>query len=64
MSRVIASPDDPYCSIDRAAQMAAEWGSELTTLDDARGHINGASGLGDWPEGLRWLEQLAAGPKR
>jgi predicted alpha/beta hydrolase family esterase len=26
-----------------------------------RGHINGASGLGDWPEGRLLLERLLAG---
>jgi predicted alpha/beta hydrolase family esterase len=27
----------------------------------ARGHINAESGLGDWPEGLAMLRQLASG---
>ncbi len=61
-SLVVSSSDDPYCSPSRAAEMAADWGSDSATLG-ARGHINGDSGLGDWPEGhamLRALIGLAA----
>ena len=57
-SMAIISSDDPYCAPDRAAQMAADWGSELMSVG-ARGHINGESGLGDWPEGRAMLQALA-----
>ncbi|MBT9524591.1 MAG: alpha/beta hydrolase [Rhizobacter sp.] len=57
-SMAIVSSDDPYCATDRAAQMAADWGSELMSIG-ARGHINGGSGLGDWPEGRAMLQALA-----
>ncbi|WP_333932793.1 MULTISPECIES: alpha/beta hydrolase [unclassified Bradyrhizobium] len=38
---------------------AAQWGSELVNID-ANGHINGASNLGDWPEGRRILKEFRA----
>lgn len=57
-SMAIVSSDDPYCATDRAAQMAADWGSELMSIG-ARGHINGESGLGDWAEGRAMLQALA-----
>ena len=56
-SLVVTSRDDPYCAPDRAAQMARDWGS--ATIDiGARGHINGASALGDWPAGWALLGAL------
>jgi predicted alpha/beta hydrolase family esterase len=57
-SLAVVSSDDPFCSPERAAQMAADWGSTLLGIG-ARGHINGESGLDDWPAGLTLLQQLA-----
>ena len=57
-SLAVVSSDDPFCSLDRARAMAADWGSELVDIG-ARGHINGDSGLGDWPEGLALLQRVA-----
>ena len=57
-SMAVVSSDDPYCTADRAVQMAADWGSELMSVG-ARGHINGESGLGDWPQGRAMLRALA-----
>lgn len=53
-SVVVCSQDDPFCAPERAAQFAASWGSELVSVG-ARGHVNGESGLGDWPEGHAML---------
>src|SRR5690606_16419324 len=58
-SLAVLSTDDPYCTVERAQAMAADWGSEVR-LVGARGHINHESGLGDWPEGLAMLDALAA----
>ena len=58
-SLAVISSDDPYCAPDRAAQMARDWGSEAFDIG-ARGHINGASGLGDWPEGWALLQRWMA----
>ncbi|MBW9054975.1 alpha/beta hydrolase [Rhizobium mesosinicum] len=38
---------------------AARWGSGLEVVG-AFGHINGQSGLEDWPEGLGLLKAFAA----
>jgi len=59
-SLVVTSLDDPYCAPERATQMASDWGSASVGIG-ARGHINGASGLGDWPEGLALLQALIEG---
>jgi len=56
-SLMVTSTDDPYCSPPRAAQMAADWGSAMHDIG-ARGHINGESGLGDWPAGIVLLQRL------
>ncbi|WP_343635226.1 alpha/beta hydrolase [Roseateles sp.] len=58
-SIVVASSDDPFCSPERAAGMAADWGAEFV-LAGPLGHVNAASGLGDWPEGRALLKRLAA----
>jgi len=52
---VIYSCSDPFCAAARALSMTADWGAEARCLGD-KGHINGESGLGDWPEGLRWVQ--------
>lgn len=54
---MIAANDDPYCEIARSRQLAADWG--VRHIDaGARGHLNGESGLGDWPEGRKILNDL------
>jgi predicted alpha/beta hydrolase family esterase len=62
-SLAVISEDDPYCAEGRARQMAADWGSEVVSIG-ARGHINGDSGLADWPEGVDLLHRLAAAARR
>jgi len=56
-SLAVLSSDDPYCSPEHAQAMVADWGCEQRNVG-ARGHLNDASGLGDWPEARRWLEAL------
>jgi uncharacterized protein len=58
-SIVVASSDDPYAGLDFARQCAEYWGSRFVNVGCA-GHINAASGLGNWTEGQRLLESLAA----
>lgn len=58
-SRLVASSNDPYASLSHAQACAAAWGSELVLIGDA-GHINAASGFGDWPQGLELLRGLLA----
>jgi predicted alpha/beta hydrolase family esterase len=56
---VVASQDDPYVTLPRARAFAAAWGAGFVDAGP-RGHLNAASGLGDWPEGQRHLEALLA----
>lgn len=56
---VLYSDDDPYGAPDRARAHAAEWGAQAASMG-AAGHINGESGLGDWPAGLAHLRALGA----
>lgn len=48
---LIASSDDPYCSLERARGLAEAWGATFVDAG-ALGHINTASGHGPWPDGL------------
>lgn len=56
-SIVIASEDDPWVSIERAALFAKKWGSEFISIGKA-GHINVGSGHSQWEEGLAILHTL------
>ncbi len=53
-SKVVFSQNDEWATPARARQFAAAWGSELVDLG-AAGHINVASGYGEWPAGLELL---------
>jgi len=57
-SKVVTSITDQWVSAARARQFAEAWGSELINIGDA-GHINAASGHGDWPAGLALLQACA-----
>jgi predicted alpha/beta hydrolase family esterase len=57
---VIASTNDPYCSIEAAAELADKWGAGFVSVG-ARGHISTEPGNGDWEEGQHLLEAFAAG---
>lgn len=56
-SRVIASDNDHCCSGERAADFARDWGADLVGIPGG-GHLNAASGLGDWPVGQLLLHDL------
>jgi predicted alpha/beta hydrolase family esterase len=49
-SVLVASGNDPYCSLQRARSFAEAWSSEFLDYGNA-GHINAESGIGDWPQG-------------
>ena len=49
-SILVASRNDPYCSIDIAEDIAGAWGSLFIDAGEA-GHINADAGFGPWPEG-------------
>jgi predicted alpha/beta hydrolase family esterase len=50
-SIVVASSNDPFSSIEKAADQASAWGSLFIDAGEA-GHLNEDSGHGPWPEGL------------
>ncbi|WDR05472.1 alpha/beta hydrolase [Devosia rhodophyticola] len=56
-SMLVASTNDPYCSVDRAAEFATCWGSDFHQAGEA-GHFNIESGHGPWPEGLLMFTRL------
>jgi predicted alpha/beta hydrolase family esterase len=58
-SLVVASSDDPYVKVERAKAFAKAWGSDYCEIPEL-GHINSASRLGFWPQGLLLLGQLLA----
>ena len=65
-SIVATSRNDPLSSCDRALALAAAWGSECVDLG-AVGHLNPASGHGEWPGAdalIEALSQPAAAPMR
>lgn len=56
-SMLVASANDPFCTVDRAVEFATCWGSDFHLAGEA-GHINVASGHGPWPEGLLMFTRL------
>lgn len=54
---VVASDNDPYSGPVYSAAIAQAWGSRFISIG-AHGHINAASGLGDWPQGRALLQEL------
>lgn len=54
---VVASENDPWITSERAKYFADSWGSAFISIGKA-GHINAASGYGEWNEGLKILEKL------
>jgi predicted alpha/beta hydrolase family esterase len=55
----VLSDDDPFCTPQRARRLVGEWECQLVSIGDA-GHINGASNLGEWPDGQVLLRGLVA----
>ena len=58
-SIVAASRNDPLASFERVAAMARQWGSRLVDLGEV-GHLNPASGYGDWPAADTLIAELEA----
>lgn len=59
-SLVAASRDDPLGAFDRVAELARGWGSRLVDLGPV-GHLNPASGFGDWPMAESLIAELETG---
>lgn len=56
-SLVVGSLNDPYMAVADLERHVCAWGSELTTVGFA-GHINVASGFGQWDEGYALFDRL------
>lgn len=54
-----ASRNDPLGRFDRVSELASAWGSRLVDLGEV-GHLNPASGFGDWPRAIDFIAELAA----
>lgn len=59
-TRLVVSDDDPYCSADRALVFADAMGADVVRVG-ALGHVNVASGVGDWPAGRELLRAFEDG---
>jgi len=59
-SIVAASRNDPLGRLERVEQLARAWGSRFVELGEV-GHLNPASGFGDWPQAADFIRELAEG---
>ncbi|KVL04482.1 RBBP9/YdeN family alpha/beta hydrolase [Burkholderia cepacia] len=57
-SIVAASRNDPLARFERVEALAAGWGSTLVDLGEV-GHLNPASGYGEWRDAERLIEEVA-----
>jgi predicted alpha/beta hydrolase family esterase len=62
-SIVAASRNDPLASYESVDEMAREWRSKLVDLGEV-GHLNPASGYGEWPAAEQLIAELDAVPGR
>jgi predicted alpha/beta hydrolase family esterase len=58
-SIVAASRNDPLGPFEHVADLAAAWGSRLVDIGHV-GHLNPASGYGDWPGADAFIAELSA----
>lgn len=56
-SVLVASDNDPYSNPVYSAAIAQAWGSRFISIG-SHGHVNAASGLGDWAQGQALLAEL------
>ncbi|QEZ46550.1 RBBP9/YdeN family alpha/beta hydrolase [Cupriavidus oxalaticus] len=57
-SIVAASSNDPLTRLDRARELAQAWGSRFVELGEV-GHLNPASGYGEWPRAEAFIRELS-----
>jgi uncharacterized protein len=57
-SIVAASRNDPLAGYDRVVALARDWGGRLVDLGEV-GHLNPASGFGEWPQALSFVDELS-----
>lgn len=54
----VLSRNDPYSALERGRLFAKRLGARIEIPGDY-GHINHESGLGEWEQGLSWLDELS-----
>ncbi|MBO8190495.1 alpha/beta fold hydrolase [Streptomyces oryzae] len=59
-SIVAASTNDPLAAFHRVADLARDWGSRLEELGPV-GHLNPASGYGEWHQAQEFVRELSLG---
>jgi hypothetical protein len=52
-----ASTNDPLAALDRTVTLAEDWGAKVVLLGEV-GHLNPASGFGEWPAGKMLINAL------
>jgi predicted alpha/beta hydrolase family esterase len=57
---LVASDNDPYCTVEAATRLAAGWEVPLITTG-SHGHLNSDSDLGLWPHGQQLVTSFLAG---
>jgi predicted alpha/beta hydrolase family esterase len=57
-SIVAASTNDPLARIEVVTHLANAWGSRLVNVG-AVGHLNPASGFGEWPRAVEFVNELS-----
>ncbi|MDT4851748.1 Serine hydrolase [compost metagenome] len=60
-SLVATSQNDPLGALDRVQALARHWGSRTVDIG-AVGHLNPASGYGEWPQAVALIAALDGGP--
>jgi uncharacterized protein len=58
----VLSSNDPFGSLAAGQATATAWGAR-SLVAGPLGHLNGDSGLGDWPAGRAWLAELIELPE-
>ena len=56
-AKILASSNDPYCTLERSQLFATAWGTGFVGLGDL-GHVNGDSHLSDWDAGWGELANM------
>ena len=54
-----ASTNDPLASFERVTELAKDWNGKLVNLGDV-GHVNPASGFGEWPRAEELIREFLA----
>ena len=54
---VAASSNDPLATLPRVEELAGDWGSHIVRLGHV-GHLNPASGFGEWPQAQELIARL------